>query len=72
MEDQRAEEIWWENEIRSGRDPSKYGRCPMEIPALVYPSQYMPFELSLEHKNNEFINNIVRLKLKILNDKGTS
>lgn len=46
MEDQRAEEIWWENEIRSGRDPSKYGRCPMDIPAPVYQTQYMPFTLS--------------------------
>lgn len=46
MEDQRAEEIWWENEIRSGRDPSKYGSCPMDIPVPVYPTQYMPFTLS--------------------------
>lgn len=28
MEDQRAEEIWWQNEIRSGRDPSKGCGCP--------------------------------------------
>lgn len=30
MEDQRAEEIWWQNEIRSGRDPSKGCGCPMD------------------------------------------
>lgn len=29
MEDQRAEEIWWKNEIRSGRDPSKRSDCPV-------------------------------------------
>lgn len=43
MEDQRAEEIWWENEIRSGRDPNKYGHCPMDNPTPFYPTQYMPF-----------------------------
>lgn len=46
MEDQRAEEIWWENEIRSGRDPSKYRGCPMGIPATSYHIQYMPYTLS--------------------------
>lgn len=29
MEDQRAEGIWWENEMRSGRDPSKVCGCPI-------------------------------------------
>lgn len=30
MEDQRAEEAWWQNEIRSGRDPSKGFECPFD------------------------------------------
>lgn len=45
MEDQRAEEIWWENEIRSGRDPSKGCGCPMSFPTEpTYPT-YNPFAL---------------------------
>lgn len=40
MEDQRAEEIWFENEWRSGRNPNRYGGCPMidNIPPPVYPT----------------------------------
>lgn len=37
MEDQRAEEIWWENEWRSGRDPSKSCGCPINAPVSNYP-----------------------------------
>lgn len=41
MEDQRAEEIWFENEWRSGRDPSQYGGCQLidniHLPPPVYP-----------------------------------
>lgn len=29
MEDQRAEYLWWENEVRSGRDQSKGSGCPV-------------------------------------------
>lgn len=30
VEDQRVEEAWWQNEIRSGRDPSKGYGCPFD------------------------------------------
>lgn len=40
MEDQRAEEIWWENEFRSGRDPSKVCGCPINIQPPTYPITY--------------------------------
>lgn len=45
MEDQRAEEIWWQNEIRSGRDPSKGCGCPFEngaVPPQFRPSCFQP------------------------------
>lgn len=49
MEDQRAEEIWWENERRSGRDPGKTCGCPVSFPPeptypITYPA-YNPFAL---------------------------
>lgn len=41
MEDQRAEEIWWENEIRSGRNPRQGCGCPMSLPPEpTYPITY--------------------------------
>lgn len=47
MEDQRAEEIWWENEIRSGRNPRQGCGCPMNFPPEpTYPT-YNPFALLL-------------------------
>lgn len=45
MEDQRAEEIWWENEIRSGRNPSKGCECPFgknEVPLQLRPECFQP------------------------------
>lgn len=44
MEDQRAEEAWFENEWRSGRNPSDYGECPISIPKPTpYNFQYPAF-----------------------------
>ena len=45
MEDQRAEAIWWENEIRSGRDPSKGCGCPFGkdvVPPKLRPDCFWP------------------------------
>lgn len=43
MEDQRAFEFWYENEVRSGRDPSKNGACPINISKPSYPFLPYPF-----------------------------
>lgn len=40
MEDQRAEEVWFENEWRSRRDPSRYGGCPLKDNVQPMPSVY--------------------------------
>lgn len=42
MEDQRAEDIGWQNEIRSGRDPSKSCGCAMNHDATSYSQQFCP------------------------------
>lgn len=45
MEGQRAEEIWWENEIRFGRDPRKGCECPFgknAVPSQLRPECFQP------------------------------
>lgn len=37
MEDYKTFEAWYENEIRSGRNPNDYGKCPLNISEPVYP-----------------------------------
>lgn len=37
MEDQRAEEAWFENEWRSGRNPSKGCGCPIDMDTAIPP-----------------------------------
>lgn len=42
MEDQNAFTVWYENEVRSGRDPSQFKGCPINIPPPVYPFSTFP------------------------------
>lgn len=42
MEDYKTFEAWYENEIRSGRNPNDYGKCPLNISEPVYPVSDFP------------------------------